>query len=439
MILDRSFFKNVSKLAGSTIIAQAIGIITVPVFSRLFSPDVVGQFYLLTSLVGIVGVFSTGRYEFAIMLPKEDKKAISLVYGSTLICLIVSVLSLFAIYLFRNSIVKIGDYDKIGDYLFFVPVFVFVAGFIKISTYWCNRKERFGLNAVITLVTSIVSKFGNILFGFWGFVSALTLIVINLVVQCIELLLRALAFRKDSKPIRKSENIAFKDIKSSLVEYKKFPLVDLWNGFLDQGSILIVPVVLSVFFTTSDVGLYSQAMQIVQLPIAIVAGAFGQVFFKKFTDVSSDDSSQVISESFATLAIFSFPIFTILGIFGESIFSWFLGEQWAISGLYAQILAPWCCFKMVFSPLSTFFEAKQKQDIFLYITMATLLTRVVSIVVGGLLGSCLLAVVLFGLTGLLINVLGIVILFKMSNTHLSDVMASSRVLISKIKAIVLKR
>lgn len=439
MILDRSFFKNVSKLAGSTIIAQAIGIITVPIFSRLFSPDVVGQFYLLTSLVGIVGVFSTGRYEFAIMLPKEDKKAISLVYGSTLICLIVSVLSLFAIYLFRNSIVKIGDYDKIGDYLFFVPVFVFVAGFIKISTYWCNRKERFGLNAVITLVTSIVSKFGNILFGFWGFVSALTLIVINLVVQCIELLLRALAFRKDSKPIRKSENIAFKDIKSSLVEYKKFPLVDLWNGFLDQGSILIVPVVLSVFFTTSDVGLYSQAMQIVQLPIAIVAGAFGQVFFKKFTDVSSDDSSQVISESFATLAIFSFPIFTILGIFGESIFSWFLGEQWAISGLYAQILAPWCCFKMVFSPLSTFFEAKQKQDIFLYITMATLLTRVVSIVGGGLLGSCLLAVVLFGLTGLLINVLGIVILFKMSNTHLSDVMASSRVLISKIKAIVLKR
>ncbi len=439
MILDRSFFKNVSKLAGATIIAQAIGIITVPIFSRLFSPDVVGQFYLLTSLVGIVGVFSTGRYEFAIMLPKEDKKAISLVYGSTLICLIVSVLSLFAIYFFRNSIVKIGDYDKIGDYLFFVPVFVFVAGFIKISTYWCNRKERFGLNAVITLVTSIVSKFGNILFGFWGFVSALTLIVINLVVQCIELLLRALAFRKDSKPIRKSENIAFKDIKSSLVEYKKFPLVDLWNGFLDQGSILIVPVVLSVFFTTSDVGLYSQAMQIVQLPIAIVAGAFGQVFFKKFTDVSSDDSSQVISESFATLAIFSFPIFTILGIFGESIFSWFLGEQWAISGLYAQILAPWCCFKMVFSPLSTFFEAKQKQDIFLYITMATLLTRVVSIVVGGLLGSCLLAVVLFGLTGLLINVLGIVILFKMSNTHLSDVMASSRVLISKIKAIVLKR
>ena len=439
MILDRSFFKNVSKLAGATIIAQAIGIITVPIFSRLFSPDVVGQFYLLTSLVGIVGVFSTGRYEFAIMLPKEDKKAISLVYGSTLICLIVSVLSLFAIYLFRNSIVKMGDYDKIGDYLFFVPVFVFVAGFIKISTYWCNRKERFGLNAVITLVTSIVSKFGNILFGFWGFVSALTLIVINLVVQCIELLLRALAFRKDSKPIRKSENIAFKDIKSSLVEYKKFPLVDLWNGFLDQGSILIVPVVLSVFFTTSDVGLYSQAMQIVQLPIAIVAGAFGQVFFKKFTDVSSDDSSQVISESFATLAIFSFPIFTILGIFGESIFSWFLGEQWAISGLYAQILAPWCCFKMVFSPLSTFFEAKQKQDIFLYITMATLLTRVVSIVVGGLLGSCLLAVVLFGLTGLLINVLGIVILFKMSNTHLSDVMASSRVLISKIKAIVLKR
>lgn len=439
MILDGSFFKNVSKLAGATIIAQAIGILTVPIFSRLFSPDVVGQFYLLTSLVGIVGVFSTGRYEFAVMLPKEDRKAISLVYGSTLICLIVSILSLLAIYFFHDSIVKIGDYDKIGDYLYYVPIFVLVAGVIKVSTYWCNRKERFGLNAVIALLTSIVSKFGNILFGFWGFVSALTLIIINLVVQGIELLLRVLAFWKDSKPIRIKEKISFKDIKLSLLEYKKFPLIDLWNGFLDQGSILIVPVVLSVFFTTSDVGLYSQAMQIVQLPIAIVAGAFGQVFFKKFTDVSSEESSQVISESFATLAIFSIPIFTILGIFGENIFSWFLGEQWAISGLYAQILAPWCCFKMVFSPLSTYFEAKQKQDIFLYITMTTLLTRIVSIVVGGLAGSCLLAVVLFGFTGLLINVLGIVILFKLSNTSIFDVFESSRVLISKMTTIVLKR
>ena len=49
MALGRDFFKNTFKIAGSTAIAQGIGILTIPIFARLFTPEVVGQYAIFTS------------------------------------------------------------------------------------------------------------------------------------------------------------------------------------------------------------------------------------------------------------------------------------------------------------------------------------------------------------------------------------------------------
>ena len=56
MALGKEFFKNTFKIAGSTALAQGIGIVTIPIFARIFSPEIVGQYALFTSLVGILSL-----------------------------------------------------------------------------------------------------------------------------------------------------------------------------------------------------------------------------------------------------------------------------------------------------------------------------------------------------------------------------------------------
>ena len=151
------------------------------------------------------------------------------------------------------------------------------------------------------------------------------------------------------------------------------------------------------------------------IPVTLVASALGQVFFQRLSEAKyTGEMGQIIADAFVLLLQIGVPIFLIIFLWGREIFSFFLGERWAVSGTYAELLAPWCCLKMAFSPLSTIFSVKERQDMSLIITIVTLLSRVSSIVIGGFYNSCYLAILLFGISGVLINLFGIFFLFKLS-------------------------
>ena len=81
-VFSSIFLKNVSKLALGTGIAQLITILISPVLTRLFLPEQYGIFALYVSLITILSVFSTCRYEFAIVLPKSKRRAEELYFLS---------------------------------------------------------------------------------------------------------------------------------------------------------------------------------------------------------------------------------------------------------------------------------------------------------------------------------------------------------------------
>lgn len=421
MYLDRFFFKNLLKVGGATFIAQLVGIVTVPIFARLFAPDVVGQFALFTSAVGILGVFSTGRYEYALMLPKESIKAFNILIGTIIISLLWFFILLIFIYFAENFIVQIGDYRSISTYFYLLPVFVLLASILRLFQFWSNREKEFGFNAKLNLSNSMISKFGNITLGYMGFVSLPSLIFVNLFVQLIEFGIRFISlFKKRTRIYWKQLNRI--SIQNELIRYKRFPLLDVWNEFLNTGSLLIVPIILSIYFSATDVGLYSQSLTLIQLPLALIASAFGQIFFQRLCEAKhSNELPMVVSEAFVFLFLFAAPIFLVIGFWGREIFSVVLGERWSLSGTYAELLAPWCFLKMLFSPLSTILSVTERQDLSLLITVLTLFTRVLSIVIGGIYGSCYLAVLLFGISGVITNLVGIFILIYLSNIKTNNI------------------
>ena len=61
-----TFGKSVLMLAGGTAIAQFLSVATSPIISRLFTPDDFGVLSIYVSILSIVAVFATLRYEFAI-------------------------------------------------------------------------------------------------------------------------------------------------------------------------------------------------------------------------------------------------------------------------------------------------------------------------------------------------------------------------------------
>jgi O-antigen/teichoic acid export membrane protein len=212
-------------------------------------------------------------------------------------------------------------------------------------------------------------------------------------------------------------------MQQNIIRYKKFPLIGVWTSLIDTASVLIVPIILSLFFSAEEVGLYTQSLTLVQLPLVLIASAMGQVLFQRLSEAKHIEGlSEVIINSFALLLQIGFPLFTIIFLWGREMFSFVLGERWATSGIYAEILAPWCCLKMCFSPLSSIFSILEKQNISLLLTMLIFITRVLSVLIGGLCDSIWFAIFLFGISGFLSNIIGIIVIFYLSKSNIRNIL-----------------
>ncbi|GHU83515.1 polysaccharide biosynthesis protein [Spirochaetia bacterium] len=424
MLLEHDFFKNVSKVAGATLLVQVIGIITMPIISRLYTPQAVGQFSLFNSIVGILSVFGTGMYDSALILPKEKKDGFSLVFVSHGFAFIVMAVLFLLIVYFGKNFESIANYKTISKYFLLIPLFVFFTSSKNIMIIWNNRNKQFGFNAKINILNAVATKSTNILFGFIGFATGIMLIIVNFLVLVVESIFRIIIFTSQERG-DSFRNLSIVTIKKNIVRYKKFPLIATWGGLLDTGSVLIVPILLSIYFTDSDVGLYGQSLTLVQLPIALIGSSIGQVLSQKLSVAkNTGELSDIITSIFPLLLKIGIPIFAIIFFWGEEIFSFFLGDRWAVSGIYAGMLAPWCCLKLCLSPMSAVFSVLERQGLLLFLTMFILISRVISIAIGGYYNNIYLSVLLFSITGVVCNVIGIILIFSISKSKPMDILKS---------------
>jgi O-antigen/teichoic acid export membrane protein len=68
-----SFIRSVSVLVGGTATAQVISILASPVLTRLYTTEDFGLLAVYGSIIGIVGVIASLRYELAIPIAETDK------------------------------------------------------------------------------------------------------------------------------------------------------------------------------------------------------------------------------------------------------------------------------------------------------------------------------------------------------------------------------
>ena len=92
--------RHVLTLLTGTGLAQLIALAAAPLLSRLYTPEDFGVFALYLSVVSLLAILATGRYELAIVLPEDDDDARHLLALALLISLVVSAASLGLVLLF---------------------------------------------------------------------------------------------------------------------------------------------------------------------------------------------------------------------------------------------------------------------------------------------------------------------------------------------------
>nr|MBP9080185.1 oligosaccharide flippase family protein [Flavobacteriales bacterium] len=79
------FLRSVAALFSGTVLAQAIPFLLAPVIARLYTAEQFATFGTLLAVFNILNVVAAGRYEQAIVLPKERNHASDLVKGAVVL------------------------------------------------------------------------------------------------------------------------------------------------------------------------------------------------------------------------------------------------------------------------------------------------------------------------------------------------------------------
>jgi len=397
-----TFATDVLKLVTGTTFAQVIAVLASPLLTRLYGPEAFGFLALFTSITSIIGVIACMRYEMAIMLPKTDEEAANLL-GLCLLCVaVVSGLTVPALYFGGDVLLSLLRAPGLEPYLILVPVFVFISGVFLALNYWNSRTKHFGRLSVARITSSLATTGTQLGAGFAGYATGGTLIGANLVGVSVSTgVLGGQIWRDDRALLRGS--ISWRGMLGGLKRYKKFPLIDSSSALMNTVSWQLPAFLLAAFFSPVVVGFYALGFRMLQFPMSLMGGSIAQVFFQRASEARSDGTLPLLVENVFRLLVMIgiFPILAVT-IIGPELFAVIFGDIWAEAGLYAQILSIWAFMWFISSPLSTIWIVLEKQAFGIRVTTLNLVTRIISLVLGGIIGSPVVALLLFAFSGILL-------------------------------------
>jgi O-antigen/teichoic acid export membrane protein len=393
------FTTNILKLASGSVIAQILGVLLLPIISRLYSPGDYGVFQLFLAISSVLAVLSCLSYQLAIMLPKKDEDSANITTLCIILVCVVSAISCGVFILLSGWVGEVLKTPDLSQYIIFLPVVVFLNGLYLVLNYWLSRRVRFGAVATAQVANSVSSKAVQIGAGI-GSASPQGLVFGLLAGYGAGLLVMLRGIRED---LALFKNVSPGNIKRLAVRYKRFPLFTSWSTVANSVSLQVAPLMLASFFSPAVVGFYGMAHMVVNMPMSLIGSATGQVFFQKASEEKNRTGSvktvvQEVHQRLVSIGIF--PIL-ILMIIGEELFGLVLGAQWGTAGGYARILAPWLLLVFIASPLSTIFSVLEKQTIGLAFNLMVLFSRIAVLYVGGIYGDPIVALILFSFTGVI--------------------------------------
>lgn len=397
-----SFASNVLKLTTGSAVAQGLGILLMPILTRLFAPEAFGVAALFFSIAGIIGVVACLRYEHSIMLPESHEEAANLLGLSLFFVLVITAATALLIFFAGDIIVRLLNSQNLKRYLWLMPISIFISGIFLALNYWNSRTKHFGRLSIIQVISSVVAHPTKLLGGFAGYVSGGVLIGSTILGNLVSTAVLATQILRDDSILFK-ENIRWKNMMVGLKRHKKFPIFDTWSAFLNTVSRHIPTVLLAFFFSPIIVGYYALGTNLISLPITLIGTAIFQVFFQKASEARiSGDLGYVVENVFQRLVRYGLFPLLILTVIGQDLFQFVFGARWGEAGFYVQILSPWMFFVFIASPLSSLAQVLERQRLALYFNIVLFASRLCSLLIGGYVGSPAIALFLFSVSGILI-------------------------------------
>jgi O-antigen/teichoic acid export membrane protein len=362
-------FKNMGILASGVGIGKAIGFLSMPIITRIYTPEDFGVLAVFTTAILLIVPLSTLLYSITIPLPKTDGIAVNIVFlCSVLIVFITGMLTmLFA--LFGDSIFGFFNMEEIAAYWWVLIIGIFAASFYELMTHWATRVKAFTEVAKTKIWQASISAVLKIGLGLLGF-KPLGLLIGDVsqrgggVVSLVKAFFKKL--RDNLKYVR------YNRVKFLLRYYVDLPIYRLPSQFLFKLSSQIPILFFAFQFGREPTGHLGLSLSMIALPMSLLGTTTGKAYYAEIAKIGEKKKEEILSiTKKVTKRLFVLSILpTFILIFAAPLlFQIIFGAEWKQAGVFTSILAFYLLIQFITSPLVNVFTVFNLQRKFLEINI----------------------------------------------------------------------
>ena len=363
-------------VVSGTALAQALVFAARPVLTRLYAPAAWGELTLFVTTVAVLSTVASLGYRSAVLLPGRQDEAAN-VFG---LALGAAVATTLAVAVAVAAGVAAG---WIGPIWALLPVALLALDAEQTAEKWLGRADAFGVISgarVVQQVGVVAVQLGAGLAGAaagWlvggaalGYVAA-----------------GAVAGLGVSR-LPSARDWSWRAMRELAVRYRRFPLFSAPAALLNLGGTRLPVFMLAAFAGDAAVGHFGVAYGALAMPVGLVTGSVGQVFFVRAAEAHREGALAPLARRVlrGLVGVTAFPCLAVVAA-GPTLYTVVFGPEWTEAGVYARLLAPWVLAASVASPLTSLFDVlgRQRDDLALSVVMASVTAA--ALVVAGVLGS----------------------------------------------------
>lgn len=348
-------------VSGSAL-AMLFPIISAPIVARLYSPEDFGVYAVFFSLATILAAASSLELRHIAMLePTREAGAHGVQLAMSAVIAFSLLLAAGLIVVPQRWLVQALGVHAV-PFLKWLPLTVFLMGASQVLYTWATREKEYRFLARNKLILGGATMTFQISIGLMqpgpiGFIAAnlLGLALIN-----------ALLFRLFLRG-RRGMNITFgpASAKAQFLRHFRLTVWTMPGALVNTTSQFLPDLLINRFFGAAQLGQYSLAMRMLNLPISFLSNSI-QEFFRQQSSEEFNTTGQCRGSFWRFLALTTIgavllilPVVLVMPIVFPIIF----GAQWSDAGTLVQAVAPLVMIRFVSSPLSYIWIVRGQQKL----------------------------------------------------------------------------
>tara|TARA_B100002052_G_C15887145_1_gene602042 strand:+ start:7270 stop:8709 length:1440 start_codon:yes stop_codon:yes gene_type:complete len=422
---QQNFFNKFFTLTSGTLGAYILPIIFLPILTRIYNPNEFSLYAIYITIVQIISMFSTFKFDLAIPITSDYKDRTGLLRISILIMfsltfiisLLLIVLSIFfeAFPILLVSLIPSGiilhcvythilynwllskrklKHISIGKIIFGVlssslPVFIFIFFNLK-GYFYIILSHQFSLLFILFLV--LINIYGSTFF---------------------KTLVSVLNFKIDE---------FFRIFK----KYKKYAIFSSPSSLMNIFGIWFPVLFFWFFFDEKYVSLFFLSHRAVSFPLQILGDSIGRIFYSEAAEnIKEGILDEVITKYFNLLFHIAFPFIVISIVFSPNIFNLIFDSNWSEASLFVQILSPLFFIRLLGSPLSTIPTILYKQEVEFRFQLILFFVRLITLIIGVFSEDVLLTLILFSMGSAFCWLFYLLVILKMGGITIYSLLVNT--------------